>query len=807
MAKEEICNQILPLNCLHCGQALKKGETRFCCSGCEMVWNILHEKGLNRYYEIKGSQLNTPVELEDDTFDYLETESFRQKWVKSTREGHYESVFFLKGIQCAACIWLIEKVLGQTSGVIDFQLFMGTGKLKLVFTEAVNLRRLARELASMGYRLGLQAGSEAEDQKRRQTEVFRLGIAGALAGNLMMFSIPLYTGGDQSSLAPMFALINFVLSLPVLTFAALPFIRKAWSSARRGLFHLDIPIVLGILGGETLSIHNLMTGDYSGIYFDSIGMLVFFLLAGRFVQSRSVEHATEQCKKLMSEMPELTEARRGETWVRIVSEEVKPGDHLRLTSGEVLAVDGKVLSEVSIWNMQVVSGESLPQRLIKGEVVPGGSINMGGLVEVEARSDVHGGSLSQLEMDANRQAISNDEVHNSRLAALFTFTTLFLAVFGVYIWWPQGPVAAFKVALTLFVVACPCALALARPTAEAFGILRASELGVWIKNSRFFSRMNDIRHVVFDKTGVLTHGEPEIVARHDFQDNQVWLESAVCALESHSDHPVATLLSRSFSKEGSWSKKKIDVTQVEVLPGRGIKGVVQGTRIWIGSFEAFFEVFEKSVDANLVTDPLGWDQNLVAVAQDGELALLLGLKDRVRDDVAPLVAWLIEQGFSLSILSGDRQEVVDALIVNNPDVVGIGGMKPHDKLHEVLRVNKSRPVLMVGDGLNDMGALAAAHIGIAAGKAAPAALRYSDAVIHVSGIGVLKQIIQLAKSVKKAIVFNIAVSLGYNAFSFYLALSGKIGPLVAAVLMPLSSLSVIGISSWIIRRNKKKWEY
>jgi len=804
MDQSDTCDIDTKPACQHCGQPLRGNQQEFCCSGCEMVYSILKDRGLDRYYDLKGSLINDPVEVSEEAFDYLETESFDEIWVKRDVDGTKRVVFYIKGIQCAACVWLIEKVLNQAEGMVSHQLQMGNGKLELRFQDDMDLKRLARELASMGYRLGLQAGPETDDLKRRRREIIRLGVAGALAGNLMMFSLPLYTGGADSSQGTMFAWISFAVSLPVVFFAAYPFLSRAWQSIRHRMFHLDIPIALGVLGGEFLSIYDLAMGHYEGVYFDSIGMLVFFLLAGRFVQSRSVERALDQCKRLMADMPELTEVRRDGEWKRVVSDQLQPGEHLRLRSGEVLPVDAVVLTDVSVWNVQVVTGESLPQRVGKGESVPAGAINMGGNVELESSSDLAQGSLANLERQAEAAMAEFDVTRNSKLAGWFTTVTLLVALTGVILWWDEGPVQAMRVALTIFVVACPCALALARPTSEAFGVLRASELGVWVKTNRFFPRMDEIKQILFDKTGVLTHGELEIVARKDFTTDISWLNSAVCALESHSDHPVAAILTRTLQGEEPASLSH-EVEQVEVLPGRGVRGRVDGRDLWIGSWDACRDVFEFELDRTLIQDPFHWDQNLVVVVQDGALAMLLGLKDCPREDVPDLVEYLNSQGLSIYVCSGDRQEIVDRLLNDLPGVEGRGRMMPQDKLSEVRLRTERAPVLMVGDGLNDMGALAAAHIGIAAGNAAPAAVRYCDAVLHGVKISVLNQIIELAKSVKKAIILAIVVSLGYNVTSFYLALIGAIGPLVAAVLMPLSSLSVIGIAAAMIRRKRNSW--
>lgn len=804
MALNESINECELNQCKHCGQTLNKNQVDFCCPGCRMVYSVLQDKGLDQYYTLKGELINEPVQLSHDEYDYLSTESFFEKWVKPAGD-HCRLVLYVKGIQCAACVWLIERILEKNSCVVSHQLFMGTGKLELIFKRELNLQQLAVELAQVGYRVGLQESGEEEERRQKQRDIFRLGITGALTGNLMMLTLPLYTGGHQSEHASMFASITFGISLIVLLYSARPFYQKAISSARQLMFHLDIPITIGILGGELLSVYNLLNRNYAGLYFDTIGMLVFFLLAGRFVQARSVHRAMEQCRRLMAEVPELTEAFREGRWVNLVSEDIVADDLLRLHSGDVLPVDGELVSDVSTWNMQVISGESKPLRLRQGESIPAGSINMGGLVEVKAATTIFDGSLVKMEQAADKETEHQLEIQNSHLAGWFTLVTLSVAGLGVALWWQHGLVEAFKVGLTVFVVACPCALALARPTADAFGVIRASEKNIWIKKDHFFRRMETIRHIVFDKTGVLTYGEPEIVTRIDLYSDQAWLERAIYQLESHSDHMVAALLTRLFNREVTEPENTLQ--DVEILPGQGIRGRVDGREVWVGSLDAYSEVIGPEAAELVQKKGISLEQNIVTVGVDGKLALVLGLTDKVIEGVPELLDSLLSKGYRVSIFSGDRQEVVDKIAARHPGLTGMGNMKPQEKLSAIREQSQAEPVLMVGDGLNDMGALAAADIGIAAGQAAPSALRYADVVFHGTRVTSIFQLIGLAKTVKKAIISNISVSLCYNAASFYLAITGVIGPLVAAILMPLSSLSVIGISAWKIRRNRKTWEF
>ena len=784
--------------CRHCGLPNPDTSLEFCCPGCEIAWDVINGSGLEEYYRFRDQDKARPVSQNHTSFEYLREDDYLSRYVKE-QDGALQTQWYIDGLHCPACVWLIEKVAMSNPGVQGAELGFSQGRLDLAFEKGTDLVSLAENLSALGYHAGLQPNQ----CQTRNRDLLRLGLSGAIAANIMLMTMPFYTGLNEGPYAILFGWIAFVLTIPLLLFCARPFFQRALASLRLGLVDLDLPIAIGLISAWLLSTVSLAIGNLEHVYFDSMGMLVFFLLTGRFIQKGGVDRALAEGRRLLARMPQLVDFKQGKSWRRIPASEIIDGSILRFRSGDILPVDGVLLSPKAVLNVHVVSGESKPVHVVQGEEILAGSVNMGALIQVRAQGAYDDSRFSRLEHLASQLRRQRPNPKGSRLALIFLLNVSFFAILGAFIWWSSGPVQAFAVALTVYIVACPCALALAQPTARAFALREASRLGVRIKDIALFQRLRHIRRIVFDKTGILTEGQPRIIQHRLFTNNPHWLEAAILQLENSADHPIVEAFRQGLKPRLALPEP----TDVTVSPGSGLAGTIEGKRLVVSSIRGFARFnLPKSVaeqalrEAALLED----GASITAAVLDGQLAAIFALSDPIRTETPQLIQTLKDQGLQLTLLSGDGPNPVK----RTASTLGIedahAAMLPEQKLQHLITFDPNS-TLMAGDGLNDMGALAAAGVGVTHDQATGAALKFADVILKGRDISRIGALIPIARAAESAVKRGIKLSLFYNLIAITLTLSGLIGPLMAAVLMPLSSLSMVGAVALTFKRRRSQW--
>lgn len=783
--------------CRHCGSVVTLGQA-YCCSGCETAHAIISGGGWQAYYDVRNRENARPVAQPSQSFDYLDSSDFHERYTQPDRDQR-STTLFLDGLRCGACSWLVEQVARAQPGVQEASLHFAEARLSLRFTEQAQLSDLAYRFGQLGYTVGLVPhGSEHTPRT-----ALRLGITGALAGNLMLMSLPFYAGLDPGPTAQIFGWIAFLLAIPVLIYGGREYFVRAALAVRYRLPGLDLPIAIGLAGAFGLSTYNLINGHVHGLYFDSMGMLVFFLLLGRTAREAGITRAFNEARRLLARMPQLVDTYRDGRWLSLPAAQIVPGDLLRLRSGDVLAVDAHLVSSEAILNLHVVSGESQPVTVHAGNALLAGSINLGAAIEVRASSCFSDSRFAQLEQTAHGLRERKPGAAAGAAAWYFLAFALSAAVLAAVYGWSTSPVRGMTAALTVLIVVCPCALALARPLADAFALRQAAAIGAWVKDIDLFQRLRQIRKVVFDKTGILTDGEARIFHRATFVANPHWLEAAIAALEEQVHHPLVT----AFAQARGPRPAIVEVRDVRVLPGAGLAGWVDGHHVIVASPArlAEFGVSPKA-QHQFSRHAEGVQPYLtqVAVLLDGAPAAFFGLADRIRDEAPALVADLRARHLDLTILSGDR----DAAVSRVGEAIGIehqlGHMLPEQKL-AYLQNHEPERTLMVGDGFNDMGALARAAIGVTHAAGAEAALRFSDVIFRDRELRRLSGLFALADTNQLAMRLGTSLSLCYNLFAVTLAVQGAIGPLGAALLMPLSSLSLLGMQTLVFHWRRRTW--
>ncbi|OGQ91547.1 MAG: copper-translocating P-type ATPase [Deltaproteobacteria bacterium RIFOXYA12_FULL_58_15] len=796
--------------CAHCGlevpQSLLRGgaEQQFCCSGCEQVYGILHDWGLDGYYDVvnRHGGLGNPAAVSGRKFHEFDDPVFQDGQVESTARGMHTTALYLEGVHCAACVWLVEELPSVLEGVASVRLNLASGVAQVEWDPTkVALSSIAHALDSIGYTPHVRRQGAVERVRRSEDKslLIKIGVATVCAMNIMFIQGALYAGehqGMESRFEQFFRWLSLALAIPVVLYSARPFFRAAWSGLVRRIPHMDLPIAIALGGAFGYSAYATFTGD-GPVYFDSLSALVALLLGARYVQARAQRAALERANHIKS-VAFVEYARRLDSLgisFEVPVRTLAIGNRVEVRSGELIPVDGLVVDGHSSVDNAVLTGEPNAVAVAEGDRVHAGATNLGAkiVVEVEAAGENTrvGGLLALVDEAMSRRAPIVQLA--DRISRIFVVSVLGLAVVAGVIAFVRtdGDVSGtLQQVVALLVVTCPCALGLATPVALTVALSKAASAGIFVKNPEAFELCRTIDTVYLDKTGTLTEGAATVTKwRGDESVRQF-----AFALESHSAHPVAQAFRRSLVQPVRPTFSVVDVVEVA---GRGISGVVDGHRIAVGNAE-LMDLLGVHVPTERHTDiveltALGLSPLLVA--NGDEVVAVAGIGDRLRPEAGATLEAFARAGIAVHILSGDHVDVVlrVATELGIPHERAHGGMTPEAK-HEIVAAackdGKGR-VMMVGDGVNDAAALALADIGVAVHGGAGASIVAADVVLTRPGLSSLLDLLIGGRRVLGVIHRNLGFSLLYNIIGASLAIAGLVGPLLAAVLMPVSSLTVI----------------
>jgi P-type Cu2+ transporter len=792
--------------CVHCGLPVAAAraaadDARFCCEGCRTVHALLHEHGLERYYALRGETGGTlaPARPAGRTYDELDDPGVRARIGGIDAAGLATAELYLEGVHCAACVWLVERLPRLAPGVVEARLDLGHARASVVWDpRATELSKIAATLDLLGYTPHPARGL-AEQRARRTEErrmLARIGLAGAVAANVMAIAFALYGGilhGMEPEFAGFFRWLSLALTVPSLVWGGSVFFAGAWRALRQGALHMDLPISIGLGVGFIHGAVAVVRGS-GEVYFDTITILIFLLLSGRYLlrrQHRAAADATE----LMAALAPSVARRLDAVGVREVPlEKLVPGDRVEVRAGDLVPADGRVAAGRSALDLACLTGESRPVDVGPGDGVHAGTLNISARIEVAVErtgDETRVGRLMRLVEEHGRRR-APIVLLADRLAGVFVAVVLALAGVTAALWWPSSPERAIESAVALLVVTCPCALALATPLAMTAAIGRAARAGILVKGADVFERLATPGLMVFDKTGTLTTGRPALVSWW----GDASIRRHVAALEAGSAHPVARALTAGLREEAPASASRA----VEI-PGRGVEGEVEGRKMIVGSPRFVAE------RGRVPGDALGEIERLaaggytpVAVAVDGTVVAIAGLGDVLRPETSAVLGRVRAAGWRVCILSGDHPAAVAAIGAQlglDRDAC-LGHVAPEDKLRHVELARAAGPVVMVGDGINDAGALAAATVGIGVHGGAEAVLAAADVFVTHPGLAPVAELLEGARRTLWVVRRNLACSLGYNAIAVALAMTGRLDPIAAAILMPLSSVTVI-LSSYRAR--------
>lgn len=771
--------------CIHCGNIVPNTSSaatpsRFCCSGCEFVYELLQLRGLGRYYDLKAKSRSLrkaqPVSEGDETFTYLDDPSVQALYAREGAPGSGERSmdFFLEGVHCAACVWLTEQVPDFVKNVKGLRLNLGTSVATVRVGAQGSFAEVAREFLNLGYRPHPVRQGEAAELRQRESRdlLIRLGIAGGCAGNIMLLAVSVYAGAT-GAMARAFSWISLGLFLPVIFHSAVPFYRSAWQSLRKRQASIDLPVVFGIGLGAIVSVINLVSGDHERIYFDSLSALVFLLLCTRYLLRR-VQQSALGSSHLMHFLT-IAQARlwspERQRFVEVSVNRVKKGDRVQVMAGESIPVDGVLLSGQSSVNGSLLTGESAPEPLLlPGTAVLAGTVNLDAPIEIEVTGSGTNTRLSAI-LQAMEEAASRRpsiEKFTDRISKYFVAGVLVLTgaafALGAQVTWQEGMNRALAVAI----VACPCVFALITPLAFSLTLGRLAKAGILIKASEVIEKIDQAREIFLDKTGTLTFGTPRVLSWHAEAGFDADAKAAIVALESRSRHPVAKALVDSLRSETAGLPVP-EVREFFEKIGTGVSGRVNG---------------------HLYQAARSGSGSGIWVMRDNRVLATAFLGDELREDSAEEIRALKSLGLTSWILSGDTRSAVDQAA--EPLGIARENRLPEHDPEAKFRILSAHPgSIMVGDGANDSIALAAASVGIAVQGGVELSMKAADVYLTTSGIRRIHSLVVLSRETLRVVRRNLALSLGYNIAAATAALLGRIDPLFAAVIMPVTAFTVL----------------
>ena len=780
--------------CYHCGQPLPKrpleikilGENRLmCCLGCQAVAQSILESGLENYY-LERTEISPTAPLPEKLeslagYDHPDT----QAQFVHREEDYACAELSVEGLSCAACAWLIEKRMHQEPAVRQASVNYSSHRLRLLWDDRQTpLSVLMSDLEKLGYRArpfrqDTHAGLLKQESRQ---QLKRLGVAALGSMQVMMYAGSLYLGIEEEAFREFFRWTCFIVTLPVFLYSGYPFYRSAWVALRERSLNMDVPVSLALVSTFIISAYATITST-GEIYFDSVSMFIFFLLTGRYLETRARQQAGETAADLSPVLPQMAHRISGSEQEDVPVSRLEVGDRVLVKPGETVPCDGEVREGCSAVSEALLTGEPLPIAKSAGDTLVGGSQNHDSPLLMEVLRPAATSTLATLNHLINRALSEKPRLalKADRIARWFVGRILILSALVYIGWYFVDPHRALWATLAVLVATCPCALSLATPVALTISTHRLAKAGFLITRGHVFETLAEATHVVFDKTGTLTAGRLVMVewqAHADSPDNPLFLQLAA-ALEAGSEHPVAAAFHELHLRELP------TVSERRNHPGQGLSGDIDGAGYRIG--HAAF-----ALQSDAPTTAPGEGKLRIWLSRNQEPLAWFDFEDRVRPEAQGVITALKAKGLKTVLLSGDHSSLPQALGKSLGLDIIAGGLSPEDKIRHVEDLQAAGGiVIMVGDGINDAPVLGKAHVSVAMSSGADLAQISADAVLLGDRLEAVPVAIGLAERTRQIIRQNLYWSLVYNIAIIPPAALGYVSPWLATIGMSGSSLLVV----------------
>lgn len=785
--------------CYHCGEPcpdhpIRAHDHEFCCMGCKMVYEILEEQGLCDYYEYnKHPGQSQRQSVRAGKFAYLDQEAIVKQLIHYADEKQQRVRFFLPQIHCSSCLYLLEHFHRVRPGVLSSEVNFARKEVNIAFDPSLTtLRQVVESLTSIGYEPYISLNDlNPEAAPKNKTLIHQLGVAGFAFGNIMLLSFPEYLGleSSEASLMRAFQWFSLILSLPVLLYSALPFYQSSYKSLRHGYLNIDAPIAAAIGITFIRSVYEVISGQGAG-YFDSMTGIVFFMLIGRWLQDRTHQKLSFD-RDYTHYFPIAVTAVRNESEVPLSLPEIKPGETLRIHDGELIPADGILSRGKAYIDYSFVTGESIPVLRETGEIVYAGGRQSGTPIEVLVIKEVSQSHLTRLwnRHDSKPESETADSSYVDLWSRYFTIIVVALAVMTGLYWAAMDPTRVWPAVTSIFIIACPCALLLSSSFTNGHILRLLSRSGLYLRHAQVIDRLADVNQLVFDKTGTLTSSQEQDV-KYMGKPLTALQKKQITSLANCSNHPLSKQLART-GEDGH----RLFIHGYREYLGEGIEGLIEGDWIRLGSADFVGFPRKKTSDTR------------VHVSFESEYLGSFQFSNHYRDRVPELLSRLRAE-FGISVLSGDhpgeRSRLSQWL---GPKAELRFEQSPQEKLNYVEQLqSQGQRVVMIGDGLNDAGALRASSVGLALAEGTHSFTPASDGILDARALTQLPGLIELCKANRSIILSSFVLSILYNLIGLYFAMQGLLSPLVAAILMPCSTLSIVLISylgsSWTTQRQR-----
>ncbi len=774
----------------------ENGKTlHFCCKGCQGVYHLLKSEGLESFYDKLGDTRLEPADKarkKREDLERFDLEGFHRKYVRTISEGFSEIHLIIEGIHCSACVWLNEKVLHQTPGIIEASINYSNNKARVVWDpERLKLSQIIETIRNIGYNAYPYDPALQEERARKtRNDYYSRILVGVFATmNIMWIAIAQYAGyftGMEKGHKNILNIAEFILATPTLFYSGWIFFRGAWYGLKNRFVNMDLLVAAGALLAWLYSVYAMITlkGE---VYFDSVTMIITFVLVGKYLEVLSKRQAVDTLDRIIGSMPtEATVVRDGEKAL-VSIENIEPGDIIELKPGEKVALDGILRTGSALFDESPLTGESEPVLKEPEDEILSGTICLDSVVRYEVTKKAEESLLHQITEllgDAVTKKPKIEQLANV-ISGYFSLVILSIALltFAGWLWYAGSFERALIVAISVIVIACPCALGLATPMATLVGISRAAKRGILFKEAALLETLAKADLLALDKTGTVTEGRPSVIA---FQAEEGFEPALLLALVESSNHPVSKGIGR-FLRERYEGIEPVTLDSVKEIQAQGITALV-GTRRLAGGNRTLMEALEIPCDIDS-------EETLFLFADGDRIVARFELRDRLRDGAAEAIRRIKARGVKVVMLTGDHEAAARRIAAEAGIDEVHARLLPQEKAEMIERFHqKGHIVVMAGDGINDAVALARSDIAVAMGSGADIAVEVSDVVLLEDRPEHLADAFVIARRTFRSVKQNLGFSVLYNAVAVPLAVLGFVNPLVAALSMSLSSLFVVGNS-------------